>query len=82
MRIRGKLQRRNHSSFARSTPSKVLEREHDIESNFLNSVCMLYQTVRGLKNHKIVFTHADLQPGNIIRTDGTPVLLDWGLAGF
>ncbi|KAH8703839.1 kinase-like domain-containing protein [Talaromyces proteolyticus] len=64
-------------------PSEVLEREHDIESNFFNSEYMLYQTVRGLKNHKIVFTHADLHPGNIIvRTDGTIVLLDWGLAGF
>ncbi|CRL24950.1 Protein kinase-like domain [Penicillium camemberti] len=41
------------------------------------------KTVRGLKNHKIVFTHGDLHPGNIIvRADGTVVLLDWGLAGF
>jgi Phosphotransferase enzyme family len=64
-------------------PPKVLERENDIESNFFNSEYMLYQTVRGLKNHKIVFTHADLHPGNIlVRTDGTVVLLDWGLAGF
>lgn len=62
---------------------KVLEREDDIESNFFNSEYMLYQTVRGLKNHKIVFTHGDLHPGNIIvRADGTVVLLDWGLAGF
>ncbi|OQD66787.1 hypothetical protein PENPOL_c004G05664 [Penicillium polonicum] len=62
---------------------KVLERENDIESNFFNSEYMLYQTVRGLKNHKIVFTHGDLHPGNIIvRADGTVVLLDWGLAGF
>lgn len=62
---------------------KVLEREDDIESNFFNSEYMLYQTVRGLKNHKIVFTHGDLHPGNIIvRAGGTVVLLDWGLAGF
>lgn len=62
---------------------KVLERENDIESHFLNGEYMLYQTVRGLKNHKIVFTHGDLHPGNIIvRADGTVVLLDWGLAGF
>lgn len=62
---------------------KVLERENDIESNFFNSEYMLYQTVRGLKNHKIVFTHGDLHPGNIIvRADGTVVLLDWGRAGF
>ncbi|KAJ5455239.1 kinase-like domain-containing protein [Penicillium sp. IBT 31633x] len=64
-------------------PPKVLKREDDIESNFFNSEYMLYQTVRGLKNHKIVFTHGDLHPGNIIvRSDGTAVLLDWGLAGF
>ncbi|KAJ5945055.1 kinase-like domain-containing protein [Penicillium verrucosum] len=62
---------------------KVLERENDIESHFFNGEYMLYQTVRGLKNHKIVFTHGDLHPGNIIvRADGTVVLLDWGLAGF
>ncbi|RAO68218.1 uncharacterized protein BHQ10_004230 [Talaromyces amestolkiae] len=62
---------------------KVLEREDDFESNFFNSEYMLYQTVRGLQNHKIVFTHGDLHPGNIIvRADGTVVLLDWGLAGF
>lgn len=64
-------------------PPEVLNHEHDIESNFWNGEYMLYQTVRGLKNHRIVFTHADLHPGNIIvRTDGTVVLLDWGLAGF
>lgn len=62
---------------------KVLEREDDMESHFFNSEYALYQTVRGLKNHKIVFTHGDLHPGNIIvRADGTVVLLDWGLAGF
>ncbi|KAF4761913.1 hypothetical protein N7455_003187 [Penicillium solitum] len=56
---------------------KVLERENDIESNFFNSEYMLYQTVRGLENHKIVFTHGDLHPGNIIvRADGTVVLLN------
>ncbi|KGO76608.1 Aminoglycoside phosphotransferase [Penicillium italicum] len=64
-------------------PSTVREREHDIDSNFFNSEYMLYQTVRGLKNHKIVFTHGDLHPGNIlVRADGTVVLLDWGSAGF
>lgn len=64
-------------------PEKVREREHDLESNFFNNEYMLHQTVRGLKNHKILFTHADLHPGNIIvRADGTLVLLDWGLAGF
>lgn len=64
-------------------PEKVRECEHDLESNFFNNEYMLHQTVRGLKNHKILFTHADLHPGNIIvRADGTLVLLDWGLAGF
>ncbi|KAJ5162706.1 kinase-like domain-containing protein [Penicillium coprophilum] len=64
-------------------PPDVLEPEHDIESTFFNTEYVLYQTVRGLKNHKILFTHADLHPGNIIvRSDGTVVLLDWGLAGF
>lgn len=59
------------------------EQEKDVESLFFNSEYMLYQTVRDLKNHKIVFTHGDLHPGNIIvRADGTVVLLDWGLAGF
>ncbi|OQE89817.1 hypothetical protein PENNAL_c0013G06240 [Penicillium nalgiovense] len=64
-------------------PPKVLERGHDTESNFFNNEYMLYQTIRGLKDHKILFTHADLHPGNIVvQTDGNVVLLDWGLAGF
>jgi len=64
-------------------PAKVLERKHDIESRFFNGEHILYQTVRELKGHKVVFTHADLHPGNIIvQADGTVVLLDWGLAGF
>ncbi|KAJ5180722.1 kinase-like domain-containing protein [Penicillium capsulatum] len=64
-------------------PRKVLDHEHDIESNFFNQEYILYQMVRGLKNHRIVFTHADLHPGNmIVRSDGTVFLLDWGLAGF
>ncbi|KAI2678101.1 hypothetical protein CBS147355_5102 [Penicillium roqueforti] len=64
-------------------PFKVLQGEHDVESSFFNSEYMLYQTVRGIKNHKIVFTHGDLHAGNIlVRADGTVVLLDWGLAGF
>lgn len=62
---------------------KMLELEDDIESNFFNGEYALHQTVRGLKNHRIVFTHRDLHPGNIIvRADGTLVLLDWGIAGF
>lgn len=62
---------------------KVLAHEHDTASNFFSSEYILHQTVRGLKGHKIVFTHGDLHPGNmIIRADGALVLLDWGLAGF
>ncbi|PLB41523.1 protein kinase-like protein [Aspergillus candidus] len=64
-------------------PPKVLKQENDVESHFFNREYTLYQTVRGLKNHKIVFTHGDLHSGNIVvRADGTVVLLDWGLAGF
>ncbi|PLB43658.1 kinase-like protein [Aspergillus steynii IBT 23096] len=62
---------------------KTLERNDDPESVFFTGEYTLYQTVRALKDHEIVFTHADLHPGNIIvRSDGTPVILDWGLAGF
>lgn len=64
-------------------PPKVRESEHNMESNFFNSEYFLYQAIRELKDHDIVFTHADLHPGNIIvRADGTPVLLGWGLAGL
>lgn len=64
-------------------PAETIKRENDLESTFFNGEHELYQTVRSLKNHEIVFTHADLHPGNIIvRADGTVVLLDWGLAGF
>ncbi|KAJ5858877.1 hypothetical protein N7534_004154 [Penicillium rubens] len=64
-------------------PLEMREGEHGIESNFFNGEYMLHQTVRGLKNHKILFTHGDLHPGNIIvRIDGTVVLVDWGSAGF
>lgn len=62
---------------------KTLAGENDTESTFFNSEYILHQTVRGLKGHRIVFTHGDLHPGNIIvKDDGTVVLLDWGLAGF
>lgn len=58
---------------------KVLEGEHDIESNSFNNKYLLYQTVRDLKDHKIVFIHGDLHPGTVIvRSDGTVVQLDWG----
>ncbi|KAE8342997.1 hypothetical protein BDV24DRAFT_161815 [Aspergillus arachidicola] len=64
-------------------PEKLLESENDPESNFWASEYILHQTVRGLKGHKIVFTHGDLHEGNmLVRSDGTVVLLDWGLSGF
>ncbi|KAE8327868.1 kinase-like domain-containing protein [Aspergillus sergii] len=64
-------------------PARLLESENDPESNFWASEYILHQTVRGLKGHKIVFTHGDLHEGNmLVRSDGTIVLLDWGLFGF
>ncbi|PYI10649.1 phosphotransferase enzyme family protein-like protein [Aspergillus sclerotiicarbonarius CBS 121057] len=57
----------------------------DSESRFSNDEHILYQTVRQLKTmgHSIVFTHGDLHPGNMhVRSDGTVVILDWGLAGY
>ena len=64
-------------------PAELLKREGDPDSVFFTSEFLLYQTVRGLKGHEIVFTHGDLHHGNIIvRADGTVVLLDWGSAGF
>ncbi|PIG79348.1 hypothetical protein AARAC_009108 [Aspergillus arachidicola] len=64
-------------------PAKLLESENDPESNFWASEYILQQTVRGLKGHKIVFIHGDLHDGNmLVRSDGTVVLLDWGLSGF
>ncbi|KAE8352201.1 kinase-like domain-containing protein [Aspergillus coremiiformis] len=64
-------------------PSKLLESENDPESMFWTREYILYQTVRALKGHTIVFTHGDLHGGNtLVRSDGTVVLLDWGLSGF
>ncbi|KAB8224489.1 kinase-like domain-containing protein [Aspergillus novoparasiticus] len=64
-------------------PGKLLQSENDPESNFWASEYILHQTVRGLKGHKIVFTHGDLHECNmLVRSDGTVVLLDWGLSGF
>ncbi|KAG2418927.1 hypothetical protein HFD88_002030 [Aspergillus terreus] len=64
-------------------PTELLEHEGDPDSVFFTSEFLLYQTVRGLKGHEIVFTHGDLHDRNIIvRADGTVVLLDWGSAGF
>lgn len=65
-------------------PPDLRSREgKDPESSFWASEHYLYQTVRALQGHEIVFTHGDLSPRNIIvRADGTVVLLDWGLAGF
>lgn len=62
-------------------PPKV--REIDPESSFAASEHILYQTVRGLNGHEIVFTHGDLHTGNmVVRRDGTVAHFDWGLAGF
>ncbi|OGM48216.1 hypothetical protein ABOM_002149 [Aspergillus bombycis] len=64
-------------------PAELLKSENDPESSFWASEYILQQTVRGLKGHKIVFTHGDLHEGNmLVRSDGTVVLLDWGLSGF
>ncbi|GMG45989.1 unnamed protein product [Aspergillus oryzae var. brunneus] len=62
--------------------SKLLESENDLQSNFWASEYILQQIVRGLKGHKIVFTHGDLHEGNMpVRSDSTVVLLGWGLSG-
>ncbi|GAB1205223.1 hypothetical protein APSETT445_003895 [Aspergillus pseudonomiae] len=64
-------------------PPELLENENDPESIFWTSEYILHQTVQGLKGHKIVFTHGDLHEGNmLVPSDGTVVLLDWGLSGF
>jgi aminoglycoside phosphotransferase len=58
-------------------------RKMDPESAFSTSEYILHQTVRSMKGHKIVLTHGDLHPENIIiRPDRTVVILDWGLAGY
>ncbi|GAD92600.1 predicted protein [Paecilomyces variotii No. 5] len=64
-------------------PPELLAREDEPDSIFFTSEYILYQTVRALKGHEIVFTHGDLHTSNIlVRSDGTPVIVDWGLAGF
>ncbi|KAE8372113.1 hypothetical protein BDV26DRAFT_286230 [Aspergillus bertholletiae] len=61
----------------------LLGSENYQESTFWASEYILQQTIRGLKGHKIVFTHGDLHAGNmLVRLDRTVVLLDWGLARF
>ncbi|OJK04279.1 hypothetical protein ASPACDRAFT_1877681 [Aspergillus aculeatus ATCC 16872] len=53
------------------------------DSAFFTREYIMYQTVRGLRGHSIVFTHGDLHPGNLlVRADGVVVVLDWGLAGY
>ncbi|KAL2867754.1 uncharacterized protein BJX67DRAFT_371757 [Aspergillus lucknowensis] len=47
-------------------PKQVLQGENDKESVFLTAEYFLYQTVRGLKNHRIVLTHGDMHPGNLV----------------
>ncbi|KAL5363868.1 hypothetical protein BJX96DRAFT_187327 [Aspergillus floccosus] len=63
-------------------PAELLEREGDPDSVFFTCEFLLYQTVRGLKGHEIVFTHGDHDGNIIVRADGTVVLLDSGSAGF
>ncbi|OJJ66781.1 hypothetical protein ASPBRDRAFT_662808 [Aspergillus brasiliensis CBS 101740] len=66
-------------------PPNLPEGPSDLDSVFFTDEYVLYQTVRELKkiNHSIVFTHGDLHYGNmLVRSDGTVVIVDWGLAGY
>ncbi|RAL06972.1 kinase-like protein [Aspergillus homomorphus CBS 101889] len=64
-------------------PPQSRGKEESFDSDFFNAEYILYQTVRELRGHAIVFSHGDLHTGNmLIRSDGTVVVLDWGLAGY
>ncbi|GKZ37946.1 hypothetical protein AbraIFM66950_009809 [Aspergillus brasiliensis] len=66
-------------------PPNLPEGPSDLDSVFFTDEYVLYQTVRELNkiNHSIVFTHGDLHYGNmLVRSDGTVVIVDWGLAGY
>ncbi|KAI9373197.1 hypothetical protein BJX61DRAFT_541994 [Aspergillus egyptiacus] len=65
-------------------PKEPFEREEDKpDSRFWLGEYVLYLTVRELKGHGVDFAHGDLRPGiMVVGSDGTLVLLDWGLAGF
>ncbi|KAH9897149.1 protein kinase-like protein [Xylariomycetidae sp. FL2044] len=55
----------------------------DPESGAYNRRYQTRQLVHSLRNHEIVFTHGDLNAGNIlIKDDGTVVILDWQTAGY
>ena len=55
----------------------------DPESVGYNNLYATRQLVHSLRDHEIVFTHGDLNAGNIIiRDDLTVVILDWCTAGF
>ncbi|CAJ2512606.1 Uu.00g007250.m01.CDS01 [Anthostomella pinea] len=67
-------------ALSRSSPSPE---NTDPESPGYNNMYALRQLVHSLRNHEIVFTHGDLNAGNIlIRDDLTVVILDWYTAGF
>lgn len=58
-------------------------RSTDLHFTSAHCAYIINQMVRELKGHRIVFTHGDLRPANIlVRADGTVVFLGWGLAGF
>ncbi|KAI0382441.1 kinase-like protein [Hypomontagnella monticulosa] len=55
----------------------------DPESATYNQRYATRQLVHSLRNHEIVFTHGDLNSGNIlVQDDLTVVILDWYTAGF
>ncbi|KAI1652395.1 kinase-like protein [Daldinia decipiens] len=55
----------------------------DPESREYNERYAIRQLVHSLRNHEIVFTHGDLNTGNIlVQDDMTVVILDWYTAGF
>ncbi|KAI0442016.1 kinase-like protein [Xylaria telfairii] len=55
----------------------------DPESSGFNRRYATQQLVHSLRGHEIVFTHGDLNDGNIlIRDDLTVIILDWCTAGF
>ncbi|KAI0106825.1 kinase-like protein [Daldinia grandis] len=55
----------------------------DPESPEYNRRYATRQLVHSLRNHEIVFTHGDLNAGNIlVQDDTTVIILDWYTAGF
>ncbi|KAI0861310.1 kinase-like protein [Xylaria cubensis] len=67
-------------AISRAGPGSV---STDPESRGYNRMYATGQLVRSLREHEIVFTHGDLNAGNIIiRDDLTVVIIDWCTAGF